>query len=210
MFFHYFWRQYWNQWHKSSGNKFEVSKIYMTACMCIYKFCQIKEYFLMIFSCFIQKKWMIFLWFFMIFHVLLKILNNVLSHFKGFSCFIQVFYVLFKILYSYIKCEQKVHTIMNRCIQVGLSAYIRYVTCRTAYIRKRSKTIHKSWTKFWNSGHSDSLSRRPTCTSLTENWDRTIKTKTKKKFSFSLTFRSFKSVKRFFVNFFVKWLKGIR
>jgi hypothetical protein len=36
-------------------NKFEVSKIYMTACMCIYKFCQIKEYLFMIFFCFIQK-----------------------------------------------------------------------------------------------------------------------------------------------------------
>ena len=36
-------------------NKFEVSKIYMTACMCIYKFCQTKEYLFMIFFCFIQK-----------------------------------------------------------------------------------------------------------------------------------------------------------
>ena len=26
-------------------NKFEVSKIYMTACICLYKFCQIKETF---------------------------------------------------------------------------------------------------------------------------------------------------------------------
>ena len=26
-------------------NKFEVSKIYMTACICIYKFCQIKKIF---------------------------------------------------------------------------------------------------------------------------------------------------------------------
>ena len=33
----------------------QVSKIYMTACMCIYKFCQIKKYVFMIFSCFIQK-----------------------------------------------------------------------------------------------------------------------------------------------------------
>ena len=28
---------------------------------------------------------------------------------------------------------------MNMCIQVGLSAYIRSVTCKTAYMRKRSK-----------------------------------------------------------------------
>ena len=40
---------------KVISNKFEVSKIYMTACMCIYKFCQTKEYLFMIFFCFIQK-----------------------------------------------------------------------------------------------------------------------------------------------------------
>ena len=45
-------------------NKFEVSKIYMNACMCIYKFCQIKKY---------------FSWFFMIFHVLFKILKILLQ-----------------------------------------------------------------------------------------------------------------------------------
>ena len=32
-----------------------------------------------------------------------------------------------------------IHTIFQKCIQVGLSAYIRNVTCRTAYMRKRSK-----------------------------------------------------------------------
>ena len=37
--------------------------------------------------------------------------------------------------------SKKVHTIMNMCIQVGLSAYIRCVTCRTAYMRKRSKIV---------------------------------------------------------------------
>ena len=31
-------------------NKFEVSKIYMTACMCIYKFCQIKKIYVHDFS----------------------------------------------------------------------------------------------------------------------------------------------------------------
>ena len=49
---------YTNKLEKASSvqiNKFEVSKIYMTACMCIYKFCQTKEYFFMIFFCFIQK-----------------------------------------------------------------------------------------------------------------------------------------------------------
>ena len=39
-------------------NKFEVSKIYMTACMCIFKFCQIKRYMFMIFFC--SKTQMIF------------------------------------------------------------------------------------------------------------------------------------------------------
>ena len=54
----------------------------MTACIWLYKFCQIKEYFLMIYSYFIQKTDdMTFLWLFMIFHVLFKILNNVLLHF---------------------------------------------------------------------------------------------------------------------------------
>ena len=47
--------EYYGFLHTYSINKFEVSKIYMTACICLYKFCPIKEYFLMIFSCFIQK-----------------------------------------------------------------------------------------------------------------------------------------------------------
>ena len=52
------------------------------------------------FFLFYSKKWMIFLWFFIIFHVLFRILNNVLLHyikrifmfwwiFQDFSCFIQ-------------------------------------------------------------------------------------------------------------------------
>ena len=44
--------------------------------------------------------------------------------YSSFSCFIQVFNVLFKFLYSYINCDQKVHTIMNKSIQsLRLSAY---------------------------------------------------------------------------------------
>ena len=68
-------------------NKFEVSKIYMTACMCIYKFCQIKKYMLMIFFC--SKTQMIFVWIFMIFHVLLHFLKKIF-----------MFYYVFKKVYS--------------------------------------------------------------------------------------------------------------
>ena len=35
---------------KHNNNKFEVSKIYMTACTCLYKFYQIKKYFNYIYS----------------------------------------------------------------------------------------------------------------------------------------------------------------
>ena len=68
-------------------NKFEVSKIYMTACMCIYKFCQIKKYMFMIF--FYSKTQMIFVWIFMIFHVLLHFLKKIF-----------MFYYVFKKVYS--------------------------------------------------------------------------------------------------------------
>ena len=56
---------------KVISNKFEVSKIYMTACMCIYKFCQIKEYLFMIFS------------------VLFKNLKDIFMILHDFSSFIQ-------------------------------------------------------------------------------------------------------------------------
>ena len=78
-----------------------------------------------------------------------------LIFFSSFWCFIQVYHVLFKFYSSLCLIKDsifiyklwsksaynyaKVHTSRINYIQVGLSAYIRNVTCRTAYMRKRSK-----------------------------------------------------------------------
>ena len=94
-------------------NKFEVSKIYMTACICLYKFCQIKEYFLMIFSCFIQKiEWYFYdsSWFFMFYsrswmmfcYILLKKYSCFTMILMNFSRFFKIFHVLFKILNNFL------------------------------------------------------------------------------------------------------------
>ena len=112
-------------------NKFEVSKIYMTACMCIYKFCQIKRYLFMIFSCFIQKSegyihdslcfiqdLECFITFKKNVHILLS-LKNIYSRFfmfysrfwmmfyyilfKKHSCFINDFHEIFKIIHILLK-----------------------------------------------------------------------------------------------------------
>ena len=99
---------------KQLNNKFEVSKIYMTACMCIYKFCQTKEYLFMIFFCFIQNLECFIIFILIKIHVLLhskkynqdfsclfKILNDihVLSLiFMKYSRFFKIIYVLLKIL----------------------------------------------------------------------------------------------------------------
>ena len=89
-------------------NKFEVSKIYMTACMCIYKFCQTKEYLFMIFFCFIQKPEGYFYdssWFFMFYsrswmfyYMYLKKYSCFITFKKIYSRFFKIFHVLFKIL----------------------------------------------------------------------------------------------------------------
>ena len=96
---------------QAEKNKFEVSKIYMTACMCIYKFCQTKEYLFMIFFCFIQKPEGYFYdssWFFMFYsrswmfyYMYIKnihVLLHLKKYISDFSRFFQIFHVLFKIL----------------------------------------------------------------------------------------------------------------
>ena len=141
---------------KLKWNKFEVSKIYMIACICFYKFCQIKGYFLMIFSCFIQKiEWYFYdsSWFFMFhsrswiifYYVLLKNIHVFMNFsrfswievFSSFWCFIQVSHVLFKFYSSLCLIKDSIfiyklwsksaynyaHTIMQKCIQVGLITY---------------------------------------------------------------------------------------
>ena len=104
------------------------------------------------FFLFYSKNWMVFM-FSWIFQGLVE-----LSFLSSFWCFIQVFHVLFKFYSSLCLIKDsifiyklwsksaynyaKVHTSRINYIQVGLSAYIRNVTCRTAYMRKRSKNWH--------------------------------------------------------------------
>ena len=87
--------------HNDRINKFEVSKIYMTACMCIYKFCQIKKYMFMIF--FYSKTQMIFVWIFMIFHVLLHFLKKIFMFYYDFKKIYSIFFRIFQDFLSFIK-----------------------------------------------------------------------------------------------------------
>ena len=95
----------------SYKNKFEVSKIYLTACMCIYKFCKTKEYLFMIFFCFIQNLECFIIFILIKIHVLLhsKKYNQDFSRFFMFiqdlewhSCFIIDFHEIFKIFQDYL------------------------------------------------------------------------------------------------------------
>ena len=82
-------------------NKFEVSKIYMTACMCIYKFCQTKKYLFMIFFCFIQKPEGYFYdssWFFMFYS---RSWMFYYMYLKKYSCFITLKKNIFKIFQDF-------------------------------------------------------------------------------------------------------------